>query len=70
LSGSIAGTVFAVATLFLLGRLAANLDTALMPNLSLGAWQSVLLWAIPLLACLIATMTARRTVLAALRRMP
>jgi hypothetical protein len=29
-----------------------------------------LLWAIPLLACLIATMTARRTVLAALRRMP
>jgi cell division transport system permease protein len=70
LSGSIAGTVFAVATLFLLGRLAANLDTALMPNLSLGIWQSVLLWGIPLLSCLIATMTARRTVLAALRRMP
>lgn len=70
MGGSIAGMVFAVATLFLLGRLVANFDMALMPDLSLDLWQSVLLWAIPLLACLIATMTARRTVLAALRRMP
>ena len=70
LSGSASGTVLAVATLYLLGQLAGNLDTALMPDLSLSAWQSVLLWAVPLLACLIATMTARRTVLSALRRMP
>ena len=70
LSGSLSGTVFAVATLYLLGQLAGNLDTALLPDLSMGLWQSVLLWVVPLLACLIATMTARRTVLAALRRMP
>ena len=70
LSGSASGTVLAVTTLYLLGQLAGNLDTALMPNLSLGGWQSVVLWAVPLVACLIATMTARRTVLAALRRMP
>ncbi len=70
LSGSAAGTVLAILTLFLLGKLAANLDTALMPSLSLQTWQTVLLWSVPLLACLIATMTARRTVLGALRRMP
>ncbi len=70
LSGSASGTVLAVATLYLLGQLAGNLDTALMPNLSLGSWQSAVLWAVPVVACLIATVTARRTVLAALRRMP
>lgn len=70
LSGSALGTVFALLTLLLLGHLAANLDTALMPDLSLDVWQSLLLWGVPLLACLIATVTARRTVLAALRRMP
>jgi len=69
LGGSVAGTVCALATLLLMGRLAANLDTALMPDLSLDAWQSVLLWSVPLLATLIATITARRTVLNALRRM-
>ena len=70
LLGGVLGTVFALATLLLLGRMAANLDTALMPDLSLAVWQSVLLWIVPLLACLIATVTARRTVLKALRRMP
>ena len=58
------------ATLYLLGQLAGNLDTALMPDLSLDGWQSAVLWAVPVVACLIATMTARRTVVAALRRMP
>lgn len=70
LLGGVLGTVFALATLLLMGRMAANLDTALMPDLSLAIWQSVLLWIVPLLACLIATVTARRTVLKALRRMP
>lgn len=70
LSGSASGTVLAVATLYLLGQLAGNLDTALMPDLSLDGWQSAVLWAVPIVACLIATMTARRTVVAALRRMP
>lgn len=69
LGGSVLGTVFALATMLLLGRLAANLDTALMPDLSLEIWQAILLWAVPLLATLIATMTARKTVLNALRRM-
>jgi cell division transport system permease protein len=69
LGGGVFGTVFALATLLLMGRLAANLDTALIPDLSLNIWQSVLLWGVPLLATLIATMTARRTVLNALRRM-
>jgi len=70
LAGSVAGTVCALATLLMMGRMAANLDTALLPGLSLEVWQSALLWAVPLLACLIATVTARRTVLKALRRMP
>jgi cell division transport system permease protein len=70
LAGSVLGTVFALATLLLMGRMAANLESALLPNLSLDVWQSVLLWVVPLLACLIATVTARRTVLNALRRMP
>ena len=70
LSGSAAGTVLALLTLLLLQQLAANLDTALMPDLSLRTWQTVLLWGVPLFACLIATFTARRTVLGALRRMP
>jgi cell division transport system permease protein len=70
LSGSAIGTVLALLTLFLLQHLAANLDTALMPNLSLETWQTVLLWGVPLFACLIATITARRTVLGALHRMP
>jgi cell division transport system permease protein len=70
LVGGVLGTLSALATLILMGRLAANLDTALMPDLSLEIWQTVLLWGVPLLACLIATMTARRTVLNALRRMP
>lgn len=70
LVGSVVGTVFALATLLLLGQLAANFEAALMPDLSLDIWQTVLLWGVPLLACLIATVTARRTVLNALRRMP
>ncbi len=69
LGGSVLGTILALATMLLMGRLAANLDTALMPNLSIEIWQAVLLWTVPLLATLIATMTARRTVLNALRRM-
>jgi hypothetical protein len=55
--------------MLLMGQLAANLDTALMPELSLDIWQAILLWTVPLLATLIATVTARRTVLNALRRM-
>ena len=69
LGGSVLGTVLALATMLLMGRLAANLDTALMPDMSLEIWQAILLWTVPLLATLIATMTARRTVLNALRRM-
>jgi cell division transport system permease protein len=69
LGGSVLGTILALATMLLMGRLAANLDTALMPNLSLEIWQAILLWAVPLMATLIATVTARRTVLNALRRM-
>lgn len=69
LGGSVLGTVCALATMFLMGQLAANLDTALMPDLSLDIWQAILLWTVPLLATLIATVTARRTVLNALRRM-
>jgi len=69
LGGSVLGTVLALTTMLLMGRLAANLDTALIPDLSLEIWQVIMLWIVPLLATLIATMTARRTVLNALRRM-
>lgn len=69
LGGSVLGTVCALVTMLLMGQLAANLDTALMPDLSLDIWQAILLWTVPLLATLIATVTARRTVLNALRRM-
>lgn len=68
--GSLIGSVFAVLTIVIIGRLAARLDTILLPPPSLAIWQWCVLVAVPLLASLIATTTARRTVIGALRRMP
>lgn len=70
LFGSIAGSGFAVLTLVAIGRVATRLDTVLLPAPSLAVWQWLVLGTVPLFASLIATTTARRTVLSALRRMP
>ena len=70
LIGSIVGSLFAVATIVAIGRLAAHLDTVLLPPPSLAVWQWCVLVTVPLFASLIATTTARRTVIGALRGMP
>lgn len=70
LRGGLLGLVLAILTLGTVAGLAGQFDAPLMPRLSLTAalWGS--LAALPLGAALIATWTARMTVLSALRKMP
>jgi cell division transport system permease protein len=70
LKGSVGGTALALATLFAVGRVAAGLDTALLPPLGLEVWHWIVLASLPIPAALIAMVTARRTVMRALARMP
>ena len=68
--GSVMGSVLAVLTLVALNRMAKNLDAALLSAPTLATWHWIVLAVVPFFASLIATVTARRTVLRALRRMP
>ena len=68
--GSVMGSVLAVLTLVALNHMAKNLDAALLSTPTLATWHWVVLAIVPVFASLIATVTARRTVLRALRRMP
>jgi cell division transport system permease protein len=70
LLGSLFGGLLAVITLFGFGRLLSDLDAVLLPAPTLAPWEWIALGVVPILACLIATMTARHTVIRALRRMP
>ncbi len=69
LQGGIAGLIVAGAVLYILGQSAGSLEAALLPPLRLDetayAWLAVL----PFAAALLATLTARITVLGNLRRM-
>ena len=70
LRGGLLGLVLALLTLATVAGLAGQFDGALMPRMALtpALWGG--LAALPLGASLIATVTARMTVLSALRRMP
>ncbi len=69
LRGGFMGLALAALTLFVLSRAAATLEGAFLPALSLGAGGWAALAAMPLIAGLIATLTARATVMRALQRM-
>ena len=69
LAGGFIGLGLAALTLLMLARVAGTLEGAFLPGLSLGAEGWGALAALPLLAGLIATLSARFTVLRALHRM-
>ena len=70
LRGGVVGLALGAATLGILRGIAAPIEGSLLPtvNITAGAWA--VLAALPLLAGLIATITARVTVVRALREMP
>jgi cell division transport system permease protein len=68
LTGGVIGLAFAGATLAALALAGSGVRAPLVPRVSLDALQSLALAALPLLAALIATATARTTVLRALRQ--
>ena len=67
LFGALAGTVLAGAVVGLLAWLAAGLDSALLPSIAMGVTGWGGFAAIPILAVLLATLTARLTVMDHLR---
>lgn len=70
LSGGLLGLALAVLTLGALALAARGVDQALLPRLSLDLTAWVALLCVPLASALIAMITARMTVLRALRRLP
>lgn len=75
LRGGLGGLLLTLLTLFGIGRASAATalfgdQVRLLPSLQLAAWHWLLLLALPFLAALIAMLTARLTVLRALKRMP
>ena len=69
LAGGFIGVGLAALTLLMLARVAGTLEGAFLPGLSLGAEGWGALAALPLIAGLIATLSARFTVMRALHRM-
>ena len=69
LAGGVPGLLAAAAALFVLRTLSEGLQAALLPHVALGAggWAGLVL--VPLIAVLLAVLTARYTVLGTLRRM-
>lgn len=69
LKGGVAGAALGLVTLFVIGRLAAPLEGAFLPEIAVGlpAWITVA--ALPLAAAFVATVTARITVVRTLRKM-
>ncbi|NKB58231.1 MAG: hypothetical protein GKS00_18045 [Alphaproteobacteria bacterium] len=70
LKGGIAGSAAGLLTLFAIRYTAANLDIELFPAFLFDVWQWPALISVPLVAALIVRISARYTVLRALRRMP
>ena len=67
--GGLIGLVFAVPALMALGYLIDNMQSATIPDLQLGIFQWVFMAITPLLAGVVAMITARVTVLRTLSRM-
>ena len=70
LAGGVLGLILAAVTLAALALAAQGVDQTLLPRLSLGLTAWVALLCVPLASALIAMITARMTVLRALRRLP
>jgi len=69
LRGSVPGVLFALLTIVVVGILAGRVDSLLLPSAALRWWHWIVLAAVPVFATAIAAVTARWTVLRALRRM-
>lgn len=70
LFGGAVGLGLALLTLLGLERAGRNLDAALLPEVALGLPQLALLLAVPAVACLLAALAARVTVMRALGKLP
>lgn len=70
LQGGMAGIILAWLTLYVLGRMAGELDSQMVPHMSLGLSDWAVLALIPLAGAAIAMLTARRTVISQLKQMP
>lgn len=70
LKGGATGVVLAVATLLILGSLAAKVEAGLLPPVSMTFWQWSALGGVAIAAALISVLTARITVLRTVGRMP
>lgn len=70
LAGGAVGFGLALLTLLGLERAGRNLDAALLPEVALGLPQLALLLAVPAVACLLAALAARVTVMRALGKLP
>lgn len=70
LRGGVIGLILTAATIILLGRAAEALGAGLLPDLTLSILQWAILAAVPLVIGLIGMLTARITVMAALRELP
>ena len=68
--GSLCGLLTALVTLMLIKLLSGEITEVLLPEFQLNAFHALILIAIPALACLIAAMAARFTVLRTLAIMP
>ncbi|MBE1237246.1 cell division protein [Phaeovibrio sulfidiphilus] len=69
LTGGGAGLVLASGAIFLIGGLARNVQSGIIPDLTLGAGDWVALASVPVCAALLAVAATRWTVLRALKRM-
>lgn len=70
LRGSFLGLAAAAAALYVLSRLAADIDSPLISDLTLTSPQIVALAVLPFLAAILSAITARWTVMRTLARMP
>lgn len=64
------GLIIGLIALFIIGKIAGNMDLALLPDFSIGTGQYLSFLALPALMSGLGMLTARITVLHALRRMP
>lgn len=70
LKGAAAGTLTALLAVFIFGHISATQENSITPNLSLGLSNIAFLLLVPLIASVLAGLTARLTVLRALSQMP
>ncbi|HYG85701.1 MAG TPA: hypothetical protein VD978_05545 [Azospirillum sp.] len=70
LRGGVIGLGLVALTLIGVGHAAGSLRASLLPDVSLTLWQWLVLALVPVAACALAVLTARRTVLRTLESMP